>query len=106
MRRQLAFVRIDAVLALRNSKFFEPALEVVPRFDGFFFRRAFRLGLIGAEEDVAAGLGNRRFLRDFARDVLGSTVRHASALSCLVRDGLRGAGDRVRIAEIEPLDGL
>jgi hypothetical protein len=56
---------INAVLALRDPQFFEPAFEVLPGGDGFFLRRALRLGLIGAEENMAAGLGNRVFLCHF-----------------------------------------
>jgi len=38
----------DAVFTLRDSEFFEAALEVVPAFNGYFSFRAFGFRLVGA----------------------------------------------------------
>ena len=46
-------VGLGAVDAVEHPQFGEPALEVVPRLDARFHRAALRLGLVGAEEDMA-----------------------------------------------------
>ena len=96
---------VDAVLAFRDSQLFEPALEVLPAIRWFLLvRRAFRLGLVGAEEDMTARLRIESFCATSASCLI--TDLPPSTLSCLVCDGLRGAGDGFRIAEIKALDRL